>query len=290
MDEKEEMMEERSFAVQNAPKAPTMNGVNNNNMGGGAVRPPQRPITPQQPQQQPPVRTAPPVQPINRSATPATAARTITDTISTIEKQAKKSYEELLEMEDKNIYELLEGELVNIKAPNVKHQMIVGELFGQVRAYAREKRYRVFVSPIDVRVDGADKEDKKIFNVFQPDLVLVKEIEKIDEYGIKGTPDIIMEVATEDTLIHDKLRKFRIYQKYGVKEYWIITPAERLIEKYILMDDKKYSVEIYYITDEIPSDICKGLKISLDEFMKENPDMFESILNTGKMANKKTRA
>lgn len=276
-------MEERSFAM---PKAPVMNELNSANMGG--MRP-QRPVN-----QQPVQRTAvAPTQPITRNATPVSAARTITNTISKIDKQAKKTYEDLLEMEDKNIYELIEGDLVNIKAPSMKHQMMVGELFAQVYSYVREKKYKVFVSPIDVRVDGSEKDDRKVYNVFQPDLVLVKTMDNVDEYGIKGAPELVIEVTTEDTIINDKLKKFKVYQRYGVKEYWIISIAEKMIEKYVLMSERKYSIERYYINEEVTSDVCKGLKISLEEFSKENENIFgiiEESKNSTKTGKKRVKA
>jgi Uma2 family endonuclease len=70
--------------------------------------------------------------------------------------------------------------------------------------------------------------------VVQPDISVICDDTKLDDKGCKGAPDLIAEVLSPSTWRRDRIEKLNQYQKYGVKEYLMIYPNERIIEQYLL--------------------------------------------------------
>lgn len=68
---------------------------------------------------------------------------------------------------------------------------------------------------------------------------------KIDKRGIKGAPDWIIEILSDDTRRHDKITKRELYQEAGVREYWIVEPDYHYVEVFILNNGILESVELY---------------------------------------------
>lgn len=112
-------------------------------------------------------------------------------------------------------------------APATNHQRLVGRLFRLFDAFARENKLgEVFISPIDVHLSKHDTP--------QPDLVFVaKERSKIvGEQEIEGAPDLVAEVLSPSTGYYDLRGKKTLYERSGVKEYWIVDPVEGSVEVY----------------------------------------------------------
>ena len=69
--------------------------------------------------------------------------------------------------------------------------------------------------------------------------------------AIHGVPDLIVEVLSRSTMKKDIGIKKEIYERNGVKEYWIINPWSKTIEVYHLVDCKFELDNIYQIfTDD----------------------------------------
>ncbi len=181
----------------------------------------------------------------------------------------KYTYEDVLAIEDDKRYELIDGELYMMSSPVTLHQQIVGELYRQLATYLQGKKCKVFVSPLDVCLSGL-RNPKKENNVVQPDIMVVCDNNKITEKCIEGVPDLLVEIISKSSRKHDSLRKFNLYQRYGVKEYWIVDPEGGLISQYILNSQKIYTLpKTYDITDNIKVNVLKDCTISLKTLMKE---------------------
>lgn len=61
---------------------------------------------------------------------------------------------------------------------------------------------------------------------------------------IHGVPDLVVEVFSPSTRKHDKIDKFRLYEKASIREYWMIDPIDEIIEVCILHEGK-YGRENY---------------------------------------------
>ncbi|HEY3368639.1 MAG TPA: Uma2 family endonuclease [Symbiobacteriaceae bacterium] len=136
------------------------------------------------------------------------------------------TYEDYKQLPEDKRVELIEGELLMTPAPTTRHQAILGELFGQIRMFARHRRLgQVFMAPVDVILSEE--------NVVQPDLVFVSRERRhiVDpDGGINGAPDLAVEILSPRTAGRDRLFKRKLYAMFGVREYWIVDPVTRAIE------------------------------------------------------------
>jgi Uma2 family endonuclease len=128
--------------------------------------------------------------------------------------------------------ELINGTLFMSPAPLVNHQEVITVLLTQIHFYAKKmKAGRVFPSPIDVYLNQK--------NAFQPDIVFVSAGNKIiKEDGIYGAPDLVIEVLSAGTAKTDLNRKKGVYEKEGVKEYWVVDPKTKTATGFRLVGSK----------------------------------------------------
>lgn len=181
----------------------------------------------------------------------------------------KVSYNDILKYDKEKRYELIDGIPYLMSGPSVFHQKILFEIAMQIGNYLKGKKCKVFVAPLDVKLSG-EEDDKKEFNVVQPDIMVVCDSNKIKNKNILGAPDMIIEILSNSTAQHDRLRKLNLYQKYGVKEYWIVSPDEHVITVFLLNEENIYTIKAYYLDDKIKINVLKECFIELKDFCKEN--------------------
>jgi len=118
---------------------------------------------------------------------------------------------------------------------------------------------KVYDAPIDVIFDQV--------NVVQPDLIYISKErqELIKDAGIFGAPDLIIEIQSPGTLHVDAKRKKEIYERFGVREYWIVDPSEKKAEVFILKGGGYILEGIYTESDTIKCKTIKELSVSLVE-------------------------
>ena len=114
-------------------------------------------------------------------------------------------------------------------------------------------------------------------NLFRPDLtVITAENAGIINWkgAIRGTPDMVVEVLSKSTYKNDITIKKDVYEKNGVKEYWIIDIWAKCVNGYLLRDGKfeldnsyfKFSDdEIEMLDDEEKAAIKSEIKVSIFE-------------------------
>ncbi|MCI9245744.1 MAG: Uma2 family endonuclease [Clostridia bacterium] len=188
----------------------------------------------------------------------------------------KYSYADLQKIDDDNRYEIIEGNLYLMSAPTVTHQLIAGSIHAQLYNFLIGKTCKVFIPPIDVALSKYN-EDKKIKNIVQPDVLVVCDPKKIEKKKIFGAPDLIVEVLSTDRR-HDMMYKYNLYQKWGVREYWMIDPDEGIIMPYVLNENGLYEqMEPYDLREEVPVKVLKGCKICLKSLYEENKELFDRV-------------
>lgn len=184
----------------------------------------------------------------------------------------KYTYKDLEKIDDNNRYEIYDGQLILMSAPSAKHQAVLGDLLVQFSHFFKDKKCMPFVAPLDVRLDGKGKESE---NVVQPDLMVICDKNKIQD-KIEGAPDFILEILSKSNRYHDLIYKMNLYQKFGVKEYWIVD-----IENGIVLVNKLNKGNLYNfpkthkIKEKIKSNIFKGLEISLEETFRNNQNLLK---------------
>lgn len=117
--------------------------------------------------------------------------------------------------------ELIDGTLYAMTPPGRRHQEIV---LGIGRALANHidahgGSCKVYVAPFAVNLTADDT------TWVEPDVLMVCDPGKLSDRGCEGAPDFIAEVVSPSSGKHDYLVKTTLYEKAGVREYWIVDPA-----------------------------------------------------------------
>ena len=174
-------------------------------------------------------------------------------------------------------YEMIDGDIYMMARPTSEHMQIEGNIFHSFKTYLKGKRC--------IPMHETDVFFNKSTNVV-PDVMIICNPEIIKSRGIFGTPDLIVEIASPSTVKFDRMKKFETYEKYGVKEYWIVHPQSKSVEVYLRKDDKLVLDNIYYryndygeeITEEEKDLIQHEIKVSLyEDFYVKLEDIFEYI-------------
>lgn len=160
-------------------------------------------------------------------------------------------------------YQLIEGELVITPAPNPRHQMVLGRLFKHLFDYCDAKDNGVvLVSPIDVYLDNE--------NAFQPDIIYIARDRQyiIKEDGIYGAPDLVIEILSPSTAGYDLKEKFRVYERSGVREYWIVDPEMNSVEMYSNAQGSFSISSTSEITGKIESPLLDGFSLDKESIFQ----------------------
>jgi Uma2 family endonuclease len=143
-------------------------------------------------------------------------------------------------------YELIHGEEIMSPSPTLSHQRLSSRLFKLIERLVPNGI--VLYAPLDVYLDEE--------NVVQPDVLWVAEggaCKPVADKYLSGAPDFIAEILSPGTALRDKKDKFRLYEKFGVREYWIIDPDELLLEIWELREGHFAFVDVFG-----PTDACKS--------------------------------
>jgi Uma2 family endonuclease len=169
-----------------------------------------------------------------------------------------------LEADDDAYYELMEGRPLKKSAPSPMHQSVVGNLRYAMKSFDKEKKLGKFLcSPIDVFLDE--------YNKFQPDIIFIPsaDVNIITVNGIEGTPELVVEVLSPSSVMHDRIHKKRVYQRSGVSEYWLVSPEYNEIEVFVL-ENGKYELfsAATVIEGGLKSKVLDGLVLNLKEIFE----------------------
>lgn len=173
--------------------------------------------------------------------------------LSQLDPNGTYSYADYLTWQFGEFVELIKGHLLRMSAPRASHQRIVFRLSGMLYRHFQGslEGCNVYPAPFDVRfpTNPAGKSDREIYTVVQPDICVICDPTKLDERGCIGAPDWIIEIVSPATINRDRFVKRDLYEEFGVKEYWIIYPGEKLIDVYLLNEKDKYDLPTTYAYD-----------------------------------------
>jgi len=183
----------------------------------------------------------------------------------TMEKYERYTYSDYEKWDDGNRYELIDGEMFMMTAPLVEHQRVSSKLHGQLWNFLREKQCEVFSAPFDVCLNAEGDEDD---TVVQPDLLVVCDKSKLDKKRCNGAPDMVVEILSPSTSSRDMVLKFNKYREAGVREYWIVDPAFKIINVNTLKGGE-YVASVYGDTGGIPVGVLESCVINIGEVFSE---------------------
>ena len=161
---------------------------------------------------------------------------------------------------DNNRYELIEGELFVSRAPGIPHQLVLNNLQFAFGSYLKD-------NPIGRVVPGAGA----VFSDYDaviPDLAFVRNerwSDVVTDIRFTSAPDLIIEILSpgKENRDRDLLVKRQLYAKYGVDEYWIADPVNRLVEVYRLQNNRLESAATLRNGDEITTPLLPDFQMSV---------------------------
>lgn len=177
--------------------------------------------------------------------------------------------------------ELINGKVVAMSPrPSFNHNRIASNVYWVFENYLRGKRCTAVADGTDLYLTEQDR--------FVPDMMVVCNRDKIQHDGVHGAPDLVVEVLSPSTLRNDRGHKRDVYARCGVREYWIINPADKSVEIYRLDGSGFVLHDIYAIhpdwelrqmTDEERAALVTQFKCSLfDDLEISLDDIFSGLL------------
>ena len=152
--------------------------------------------------------------------------------------------------------EIVDGELVMSPVPAKRHQRICSRLGLAISPFVEDRDLGEFYS-LPIHVILAEHVH------YEPDLCFISEsrAQDPDSPAYYGPPDLIIEVISESNRTHDTVVKFRDYERYGVREYWLVDPREELIRVWFRDGDKYVPLGAFGRGDRVLSRVLEGLSL-----------------------------
>lgn len=172
----------------------------------------------------------------------------------------KFTYNDYVQLPDDKRYELVEGELFLVPAPNLYHQSILRELSVALHQYVRSRDLgQLFFAPCDVVFAE--------ISVVQPDLLFVSKerLAILTDANIQGAPDLVVEILSPSTGQRDVGIKRNLYAKYGVREYWIVDPEAKTVEVLSWTEAGYHTEAVVPRTGKLNSPLFLALNLALAE-------------------------
>lgn len=138
----------------------------------------------------------------------------------------KLTYDDfLLFPDDGRRHELIDGVHYVTPSPVLRHQEILGRIYFEVASYLRaHPEGRVYLAPLDVVMS--------IHDIVEPDLIFVaaaQDVDKVTPKNIQGAPALLVEILSPGTRRRDLGIKRDLYDRIGVREYWLIDPDRNTV-------------------------------------------------------------
>ena len=157
--------------------------------------------------------------------------------------------------------ELIDGQIYNMAPPKRIHQKLINRLSQTITNHIDSKGgdCEVYPAPFAVFLNADDK------NYVEPDISVICDKNKLDEYGCNGAPDWVIEIVSPSTERMDYGIKLFKYRSAGVREYWIINPVNRTINIYDFENNEKTGQ--YSFDNDINSCIYNDLNIKIADLL-----------------------
>jgi Uma2 family endonuclease len=161
--------------------------------------------------------------------------------------------------------ELIKGKVFKMSGPTRMHQQVSIHISSMLFNFLLGKPCKVYSAPFDVRFYKDSKADKDIYTVLQPDICVICDLTNLDDKGCIGAPDIVIETLSPGNNKMELLHKYGIYEEFGVKEYWVVSPGDKTLLKYSLNVLGKYQPsKLFTLSEKVYSDVLPGFELNLD--------------------------
>jgi Uma2 family endonuclease len=182
------------------------------------------------------------------------------DTLLELEKKPRYTYHDYAQLPEGAPYQLIGGELIMTPSPVPYHQDISRNLEFLLLTYIKSQNLgKVYDAPIDVYLEEEE--------TYQPDIIFISRdrLSIVGEKKIEGAPDLVIEILSPATAYYDLRKKKEVYEKHGVKEYWIVDPIEKIIE---VFENKEKGFELYNqarVEGKVSSRLLENFSVDLKD-------------------------
>jgi len=122
------------------------------------------------------------------------------------------SYADYLSWTMDEMVEIIKGKVFKMSpAPKKNHQKISWNLSREIGVHLKNKKYQAFSAPFDVRLPVKSRKNEDIFTVVQPDICIICDLEKLDDAGCVGAPDIIIEILSKGNNKKELKNKYEVF-------------------------------------------------------------------------------
>lgn len=175
----------------------------------------------------------------------------------------KLTYREYALLPEGDRRELIEGDFDMTPAPGEKHQRISRNLQFELHKFLDVNPIgELYNAPFDVILEDS--------TVVQPDLLIVLDNRRsrIVSEGLKGAPNFLVEILSPSARDRDTVLKRRLYEKFGVEEYWLVDPEAESVEQMRAKQARFETVGVYSREDKVSSLVVKGMTIDLSRVFR----------------------
>lgn len=188
------------------------------------------------------------------------------------EKDGGYTYADYRTWPDDERWELIDGVAWNMSpAPSRQHQITLLALLRVIAAITDRTGCTTIPAPFDVRLaDNASQSQNDAPTVVQPDISVFCDPAALDDAGAHAAPDLVVEILSPSTGYKDQTDKLALYQRHGVREYWIVNGDAGWVMVYRRQDSATFAKPDYYRRDEsIRSDVLGGEEIAAASFLPD---------------------
>ena len=179
--------------------------------------------------------------------------------------EKQSTYADMLTWSEEERVELIYGQPHMMAPPSRRHQEILTTILLQLGSFLKDKKCKVYPAPFGVRLFEREGDSpSQVDTLVEPDLTVVCDPDKLDDAGCKGAPDLIIEIISPSTQRHDRLVKYNLYQRAGVREYWILDYERNLIMVYDFEHDE---MKDYTLKDKVKTNIYQDLEIDFSQMI-----------------------
>lgn len=181
----------------------------------------------------------------------------------TVEKKKKYTADDYMMLEEGAPFQLINYDLIMSPSPLVIHQQILFNLSEIIIIYhtTHGRKGQWMYSAMDVKFDEG--------NILQPDVLYITEERRgIIKDRVEGAPDIVFEILSPSNAYYDLRQKKNIYERFGVKEYFIIDPIEQSVELHALKDGVYHLLKKAQNDETLNSTILQGYSINIADLFK----------------------
>jgi Uma2 family endonuclease len=183
------------------------------------------------------------------------------------ESKRKLTYADFVRFpDDGRRHELIDGEHYVTASPNLRHQIVLQRLNVALAIYLKASRAGLVLFKVDCVFS--------FFDIVEPDLVIVlnEQSAVLTKRNIKGAPTILVEVLSPSTSKRDRTIKRDLYERQGVREYWIVDAVHSTVTMHRLAAKQFTRPQKLRLEDEdvIATQLLPGFAMSLDELFGDD--------------------